>query len=225
MRFLTEEDLRLLYRNSPFAEYRIEPDTRLTPGGRQFLNDRGVRICGECEVAGRGGMAGKPGVETPGNPSATASTSATAHTSAAPTSPATPHELRALRRAQSIFLNIGAELLEHSVVTAGEVFELERLLAAAAAGDFTKEPEFPACTGINAENAGELLEDCFEITGFHAQLEAGKEIVRLHGLRCELRCLEAELSGGRKRAVRIIINRLSQMICRALGGTTCQRKD
>ena len=58
MRFLTEEDLRLLYRNSPFAEYRIEPDTRLTPGGRQFLNDRGVRICGECEVAGRGGMAG-----------------------------------------------------------------------------------------------------------------------------------------------------------------------
>ena len=111
------------------------------------------------------------------------------------------------------------------MVTAGEVFELERLLAAAAAGDFTKEPEFPACTGINAENAGELLEDCFEVTGFHAQLEAGKEIVRLHGLRCELRCLEAELSGGRKRAVRIMINRLSQMICRALGGTTCQRKD
>ena len=42
MRFLTEEDLRLLYRNSPFAEYRIEPGTRLTPGGRQFLNDRGA---------------------------------------------------------------------------------------------------------------------------------------------------------------------------------------
>lgn len=41
MRFLTEEDLRLLYRNTPFAEYHIEPGTRLTPGGRQFLNDRG----------------------------------------------------------------------------------------------------------------------------------------------------------------------------------------
>ena len=36
MRFLTEEDLRLLYRNSPFAEYRIYPGTRRTPGGRQF---------------------------------------------------------------------------------------------------------------------------------------------------------------------------------------------
>ncbi len=225
MRFLTEEDLRLLYRNAPFAEYHIEPGTRLTPGGRQFLNDRGVRICGDMRGCGerrdgREARSGNAGKSIRCRPISAAPTSTAAHTSAV-----TPHELLALRRAQSIFLNTGAELLEHSVVTAGEVFELERLLAAATAGDFTREPEFPACTGINAENAGELLEDCFEVTGFHAQLEAGKEIVRLHGLRCELRCLEAELSGGRKRAVRIIINRLSQMICRAIGGTVCQRKD
>ncbi len=217
MRFLTEEDLRLLYRNAPFAEYHIEPGTRLTPGGRQFLNDRGIRVCGERASArpvavGNAQAAGNAQVAGPLLP-------------AAPTSPASSHELLALRRAQSIFLSTGAELLDCSVVTAGEVFELERLLASAAAGDFTREPECSACTGINAENAGELLEDCFEVTGFHAQLEAGKEIVWLHGLRCELRCLEAELSGGRKRAVRTIINRLSQMICRAIGGTVCQRKD
>ena len=217
MRFLTEEDLRLLYRNTPFAEYHIEPGTRLTPGGRQFLNDRGIRVCGERASArpvavGNAQAAGNAQVAGPLLP-------------AAPTSPASSHELLALRRAQSIFLSTGAELLDYSVVTAGEVFELERLLASAAAGDFTREPECSACTGISAKNAGELLEDCFEVTGFHAQLEAGKEIVRLHGLRCELRCLEAELSGGRKRAVRTIINRLSQMICRAIGGTVGQRKD
>ena len=217
MRFLTEEDLRLLYRNTPFAEYHIEPGTRLTPGGRQFLNDRGIRVCGERASArpvavGNAQAAGNAQVAGPLLP-------------AAPTSPASSHELLALRRAQSIFLSTCAELLDYSVVTAGEVFELERLLASAAAGDFTREPECSACTGISAKNAGELLEDCFEVTGFHAQLEAGKEIVRLHGLRCELRCLEAELSGGRKRAVRTIINRLSQMICRAIGGTVCQRKD
>ena len=217
MRVLTEEDLRLLYRNAPFAEYHIEPGTRLTPGGRQFLNDRGIRVCGERASArpvavGNAQAAGNAQVAGPLLP-------------AAPTSPASSHELLALRRAQSIFLSTGAELLDYSVVTAGEVFELERLLASAAAGDFTREPECSACTGISAKNAGELLEDCFEVTGFHAQLEAGKEIVRLHGLRCELRCLEAELSGGRKRAVRTIINRLSQMICRAIGGTVCQRKD
>ena len=217
MRFLTEEDLRLLYRNTPFAEYHIDPGTRLTPGGRQFLNDRGIRVCGERASArpvavGNAQAAGNAQVAGPLLP-------------AAPTSPASSHELLALRRAQSIFLSTGAELLDYSVVTAGEVFELERLLASAAAGDFTREPECSACTGISAKNAGELLEDCFEVTGFHAQLEAGKEIVRLHGLRCELRCLEAELSGGRKRAVRTIINRLSQMICRAIGGTVCQRKD
>lgn len=211
MRFLTEEDLRLLYRNTPFAEYHIEPGTRLTPGGRQFLNDRGIRVCGE-RASARPVAVGNAQAAGPLLP-------------ASPTSPASSHELLALRRAQSIFLSTGAELLDYSVVTAGEVFELERLLASAAAGDFTREPECPSCTGISAKNAGELLEDCFEVTGFHAQLEAGKEIIRLHGLRCELRCLEAELSGGRKRAVRTIINRLSQMICRAIGGTVCQRKD
>ena len=211
MRFLTEEDLRLLYRNAPFAEYHIETGTRLTPGGRQFLNDRGIRVCGERASA-------RP--VAVGNAQAAGPLLTTA-----PTSPASSHELLALRRAQSILLSTGAELLDYSVVTAGEVFELERVLASAAAGDFTREPECSACTGINAENAGELLEDCFEVTGFHAQLEAGKEIIRLHGLRCELRCLEAELSGGRNRAVRTIINRLSQMICRAIGGTVCQRKD
>ena len=189
MRFLTEEDLRLLYRNTPFVEYHIEPGTRLTPGGRQFLNDRGIRVCGERASArpvavGNAQAAGNAQVAGPLLP-------------AAPTSPASSHELLALRRAPSIFLSTGAELLDYSVVTAGEVFELERLLASAAAGDFTREPECSACTGISAKNAGELLEDCFEVTGFHAQLEAGKEIVRLHGLRCELRCLEAELSGGR----------------------------
>lgn len=166
MRFLTEEDLRLLYRNAPFAEYHIEPGTRLTPGGRQFLNDRGIRVCGERASArpvavGNAQAAGNAQVAGPLLP-------------AAPTSPASSHELLALRRAQSIFLSTGAELLDCSVVTAGEVFELERVLASAAAGDFTREPECSACTGISAKNAGELLEDCFEVTAFTPSWRRGR---------------------------------------------------
>ena len=43
MKFLTEADLRAQYRISAFSEYRPEPGTRLTPGARQFLNDRVLR--------------------------------------------------------------------------------------------------------------------------------------------------------------------------------------
>ena len=43
MRFITEEDLRQRFRRERFTEYEPEAGTRLTPGARQFLSDRGIR--------------------------------------------------------------------------------------------------------------------------------------------------------------------------------------
>lgn len=37
MKYITEEDLRDLYRKAPFTKYDLEPGVRLTPGARQFL--------------------------------------------------------------------------------------------------------------------------------------------------------------------------------------------
>ena len=37
MKYITEADLRNLYRTTPFTTYETEPGTRLTPGARQFL--------------------------------------------------------------------------------------------------------------------------------------------------------------------------------------------
>ena len=42
MKFITEDELRFLYRKEPFTTYEPEPGTRLTPGARQFLLDRGI---------------------------------------------------------------------------------------------------------------------------------------------------------------------------------------
>ena len=44
MKYITEADLRDLYRTTPFTTYETEPGTRLTPGARQFLGDRGIRV-------------------------------------------------------------------------------------------------------------------------------------------------------------------------------------
>ena len=44
MKFITEEDLRDLYKKEPFMDYDLQPGERLTPGARQFLLDRGINL-------------------------------------------------------------------------------------------------------------------------------------------------------------------------------------
>ncbi|MEG6522925.1 cobalamin adenosyltransferase [Desulfotomaculum sp. 1211_IL3151] len=44
MKFITEMELRDLYKTAPFTTYALEPDTKITPGARQFLVDRRVTL-------------------------------------------------------------------------------------------------------------------------------------------------------------------------------------
>lgn len=44
MKFITEIELRDLYKTNPFATYQLQPNARLTPGAKQFLTDKRVRI-------------------------------------------------------------------------------------------------------------------------------------------------------------------------------------
>ena len=43
-KFITEEHLKDLYRNEPFQSFALQDDERLTPGGRQYLLDKGIKI-------------------------------------------------------------------------------------------------------------------------------------------------------------------------------------
>ncbi|HFI0420803.1 TPA: hypothetical protein ACGOW9_002024 [Streptococcus suis] len=44
MKYITEDDLRLLYRDNPFKTFTIQAQTRLTPGAKTFLTDRRIPI-------------------------------------------------------------------------------------------------------------------------------------------------------------------------------------
>lgn len=44
MRFITEDELRTMYRQIPFNQYKLEKDCRLTPGAKQFLVDFRIDI-------------------------------------------------------------------------------------------------------------------------------------------------------------------------------------
>lgn len=211
MKFITEQDLRSRYRVEAFSSYTPEPGTRLTPGARQFLTDRGIRL----EADGPQ----KPVVPTMEQPTAQSAENSDA--------PKADWQLD-LKELQAEFLQAGLDLMDRDVLAAGQVFDLERKLAQLAGEESVVQAEWlalcPRCTGIGPETCGQWMEDCFEVTGFHAQTPGGKTLVKLHLLRCGLRRLEARLPEGKKLPAHCIINRLSQMICHSFGGTVCQKK-
>lgn len=198
MKFITEDDLRIIFRKEPFDSFDVLEGIRLTPGARQFLVDNKVVIHDGNEPKKRR-LRNTPEREA-----------------------GAEHEgcreinLSLLKRKtlQAEFLEAGLKLMERNMLLAEQVFDLERKLS---------EPGVPfqGCTGFDQEGFESHSEDCFEITGFHAQSTKGKEILILHRLRCKTRELQAECSGENLNPV---INRLSQMICLEYGGTVCQKK-
>lgn len=233
MRFITEEDLRQRFRRERFTEYEPEAGTRLTPGARQFLSDRGIRLT-ETENGVRPGN-GQTGFGKKGAGSSLKQneqpreTEAEERSQGAHPAEELPCWQLELGNLQADFLQAGLDLQREDVLVSKEIFELERNLARLASGEEMAEGErrwemlCPACTGIGPENCRKCLADCFEITGFHAQSPNGRVVIRLHVLRSRLRKLERELPDDRKEMAHCIINRLSQMICHGFGGKICQK--
>jgi len=225
MKFITEEDLRDLYKREPFTHYDIEPGTRITPGARQFLADRGINMFDDIpKTAGNASKGGKYSAPDERIKNLCAA------------------RLRSrLRYMEALFLETAEELLPRDVLISQRLIGLGRNICgvgnALTGGDPATETECQSCTGINESNCCENMEDCFAITEFHIQLEKGKEIAAMHRLRCALREIELDAleyfaghgAGSDKcdetvGKINKVINTLSQMICLAVGGEKCQKK-
>lgn len=143
MKFVTEDDLRILFKREPFTSYHIPPDTRLTPGGRQvsggpenhhkrrshgWKTEKPVAFRKKEEEPGNGSL--QKEIE-PGNGSFQKE----------PAEKTGSQERFLLKKTlQASFLEAGLELLSRDVLLAEQVFELERRLSAI--GQDGKE-EFP----------------------------------------------------------------------------------
>lgn len=213
MRFITEIDLRNLYRDEPFTSYVIQPEERLTPGARQFLVDHGIKISDtrSCELIS---------VEEKNNWKER-------------------KLISKMKSVEALFLFTAEELLSRDVLLAQYVIKLSKQFTniknALEGKSSIENLSCNECVGINADNFSQDLDDCFEITDFHIQLERGKEIITLHRLRCALGEIEPiilelcendekELYQDIIEKVNQLINTLSQKICSIMGGKRCQRK-
>ncbi|MFV0518556.1 MAG: hypothetical protein ACK5MV_14285 [Aminipila sp.] len=236
MKFITEEDLRDLYKREPFTTYEMEPGTRLTPGARQFLADRGINMFDDEPFV-------KKYVVTTSEDSVKAKPTQQKNESAKPKQMDWRQKKLhcKMKSMEALFLSTGQELLSRDVFLAQNVIDLGKQFANVRAfaegkglGELVCCQE---CSGMNGENFCKDIDDCFEITEFHMQLEKGKEILNLHKLRCALREVEPvvmEVYEGNENESKLceeiigkvnrIVNALSQMICAAVGGKECQRK-
>jgi len=231
MRFITEDDLRVLYRKDAFTDFNVTKDEKLTPGARQFLTDRRITILADGVPAERA-----------------ESSSAAQSQSTAVQKPAEPEKtecdwktqrLRSeLKSIANSFLLTACELQARDIRLSQDVAALEREVAAMQTivdeNALLPDLECEECHGIIKENFSSSLADCFELTSEHMLLPNSKEVLLLNSLRCAMHRFEATLAeiyetapaentfGARVNQIR---NVLSQMICTALGRNECQRTE
>ncbi|WP_342429379.1 cobalamin adenosyltransferase [Neobacillus sp. FSL H8-0543] len=222
MKFITEGDLRDLLKKEPFTTYDLIPEVRLTPGARQFLGDRGVKILDKVSASKEITAESKPAIEV--------------------------RECRnkwknlqfhsRMKSIEVLFLLTAEDMLPRDVGLAHSVVKLNKQFSsikkAVKSKGTIENLSCKECTGINETNFSETLDDCFEITEFHMQLDKGKDILLLHRLRCALQEIEPfaqELYLEEKEEnyeeinckVNQLINSLSQLICSVAGGLKCQK--
>lgn len=222
MKFITEMELRDLYKTEPFDTYILEPHIGITPEARQFLVDRGIKRVqaksGDGKTATHSKVTLDPGREN-------------------------WCVLRLRRRMEgieSLFLLVGANLLSGGdVVLAEEVLALgkcfrnvknsERKLAVPDTIQFWEWSE------TEIRNCSNNLGNCTDIDEEHIRLEAGKTIASLNHLRASLREIEPDILEAywdEERQVcsrhdlidkvNLIINVLCIMMWKYRGGLKCK---
>ena len=220
MKFITEEYLRDLYKREPFTVYKLNHEERLTPGGREYLSDKGIKMLDEASC--------KKDKEPEVNQLETL-----------------PRENKnkkklyyKLKSIEAAFLITSSDILKEDIILAEDVIALGKMIKnvrnfidgkSELKGLICQE-----CSGINLNNFYDDIDDCFEITEFYMQLEKSEEILKLHTLRCALHELEPyvfevyedddNLGKDVIKNINSVINSLSQMICSIIGGKRCQRK-
>ncbi|KEI92440.1 cobalamin adenosyltransferase [Clostridium botulinum] len=237
MKFITEEYLRDLYRKEPFNTYKLEQGQRLTPGAAEYLSDKGIELSDDSKV--------NKSSKVNANISPKNSVKTLEETIKDVGNSDVEFNLNKklclkLKSMEAKFLVVSSEILKEDIILAQNIINLGRKISNirnVLDGKGTLEPIYlKECTGMNSSNSEADLDDCFEITEFHMQLPKSNAILKMNVLRCAVQELQFEIIDTYKSDdeslkskimdnVNLIINSLSQLICLAVGGKECQRKN
>ncbi|MDU1412470.1 MAG: cobalamin adenosyltransferase [Clostridium sp.] len=232
MKFITEEYLRDVFRKEPFDTFELEEGQRLTPGAKQYLSDKGIRMQDDVFQIKKDRKV--PEVKQEVKQSLELPKKGTLNKNLK------KKLCCKLKTMEAVFLVTSSEILNEDIILAQSIISLGRKISnirnAVEGKSILETIPCKPCTGITFDNFCNDIDDCFEVTEFHMQLEKSKEILKMHSLRCALREIEPvvieayegnddEFANKIIGNVNSIINTLSQMICSTVGGIKCQRKN
>ncbi|QSX05619.1 cobalamin adenosyltransferase [Sedimentibacter sp. zth1] len=236
IKFITEEYLRDIYKKQPFETFALNKGQRLTPGASQFLSDRRIAIAEEARIVNDEKCS--KNTDTEKLECSFNKTEAVLQNSVCLSQYQKIKVMYKLKTLQSKFLVVGNEILSTDITLAKGILSLERKLSVIV-NSICNNATFDdinvvECLVISKENFYKNMDDCFEITEKHLILDNANEILKINQLKCELRellisieklneCISSELKIKIIRNINSIINLLSQLICSAIGGCTCQK--
>lgn len=229
MKFITEEYLRNLYRKEPFDTYKLEQGQRFTPGAMQYLSDKRIKTTNDNTNVKNNTPIVKKSEEIKENDLSN------------------DKEINIekeklcykLKHIESEFLIFSSEIIKEDIFLAQNIVLLKRSIANirnTINGKSKLEKVLcKECEGIKLINFSENLDECFEINEFHLQLKNSSIILKINNLRCLLQEIKYEIYESLKNDrslqeevinnIHSIINTLSQLICAAVGGKVCQKKE
>lgn len=214
MRFITEDVLRTAYRTAPFTTYQLMPETRLTPGARQFIVDYRITLQ-EADAP----------MDTAATPEVNAEQVLIEVLFAK------------LIEVETAVLQSAAAHLQDAPAVAQELARIARTLARLRTACMQMQedtaPVYPDCR-INAEVAADSDQgDCFVLDELVLHLPNCALLLELQQLKNRMRTMITEINmllpethqwqSDAIMALSRSINRVSHLMCEAKGGETCHR--
>lgn len=218
MKYITEEELRDLCNIQEFETFTLTEGVKLTPGGRQFLVDRKIPIIVQGEQKTR------KTVSIPTNDCDEQIEKCNCVDSHTAEEQCVGVHFTLL---EAIFFRQAVELFERNQALANQIYDMKCCLESIACSSNESIIVPEPCDGMTKEQLKCPQKECFQIRRDVMFSEHGKEAAVLHLLRCELQKFYFDntdiLSAGQKNNLSYLMNRLSQMIHRALGREHCLR--
>lgn len=220
MLFITEADLRDQFKLQPITKFKLPPDTKLTPGARQFLLDRGVDLYDEDQnndsFKGR-----KKNEENRQNKCSKISSRLSSK----------------IKLLHSETLLCATNFVGGDIDMIQDISKVSRfvlgMLKYIECGIMTENLEYKICEHIREDEFSKELSNCLEINDFYIQVENGKDIITLNRLRMLYVNFYEELEDYQFESEDIktklreylcqIINTLSRLMYTIHGSKQCQK--
>ena len=221
MFFITEADLRELLKNKSFSDFKLPPETKLTPGAREFLLDNRVNLYDDI-YSDKKNTTNKTSKDDK-------------QVDRSKYGNMNKKFIGNIRLLHLETLLSGSSLIEKDISIIQDISKISRQILEikkyVQSSEMVEFVEYKKCSGISEEAFSSYIDDCFEINELHMQVENSNDILHLHRLRVLYRNFydeiddyefEKDILKTMKESLNRIINTLSRLICAVCGSKKCQ---